>query len=207
MALFPPKIDFFELFDRAIENLSNTTNLLVDTFKNFENIDFEKNAKAIYAFEQEGDMLTHDIMRNLNKTFLTPLDREDIHELASRIDDVVDHIWGTVDRMVVFKIKKLTPEIMLMAEDMQMIADTLKKAIRDLRAKQYARVQEHCIEINRFENRIDRLHRDALGKLLNEPNDPVHIIKWKDIYQLLEDASDRAEDVANVLESIVLKYA
>lgn len=207
MALFPQKIDFYELFDRAIDNLSNTTDLLVETFKNFETIDFEKNAKAIYAFEQEGDMLTHDIMRNLNKTFLTPLDREDIHELASRIDDVVDHIWGTVDRMLVFKIKKLTPEIMIMAEDMQMIAGILKKSIRELRAKQYARVQEHCIEINRLENRIDRVHRDALGKLLNETNDPIYIIKWKDIYQLLEDASDRAEDVANILEGIVLKYA
>lgn len=207
MALFPQKIDFYELFDRAIDNLSHTADLLVEAFKNFDTTDFEKNAKAIYAFEQEGDMLTHDILRNLNKTFLTPLDREDIHELASRIDDVVDHIWATADRIVVFKIKKLTPEIMIMAEDMQMIGDILKKSIRELRAKQYARVQEHCIEINRLENRIDRVYRDALGKLLNEPNDPVYIIKWKDIYQMLEDASDRAEDVANVLEGIVLKYA
>jgi predicted phosphate transport protein (TIGR00153 family) len=207
MALFPQKIDFYELFDRAIDNLSQTTDLLVETFRNFDTIDFAKNAKAIYAFEQEGDMLTHDIMRNLNKTFLTPLDREDIHELASRIDDVVDLLWATVDRMVVFKIKKLTPEIVIMAEDMQMMAGILKKSMRELRAKQYARVQEHCIEINRLENRIDRVYRDAIGKLLNEPNDPVYIIKWKDVYQMLEDASDRAEDVANVLESIVLKYA
>lgn len=207
MALFPKKIDFYELFDRAIDNLANCTDLLVETFKNFEKIDFEKNAKAIYAFEQEGDMITHDIMRKLNQTFLTPIDREDIHELASRIDDVLDHIWGTVDRMLVFKITKLTPEIMIVAEDMQMMADILKKSMRDLREKQYARVQEHCIEINRLENRIDRIHRDALGKLLNEPNDPLYVIKWKDIYQLLEEASDRAEDVANILESIVLKYA
>jgi uncharacterized protein Yka (UPF0111/DUF47 family) len=88
-----------------------------------------------------------------------------------------------------------------------MTADVLIKALRELRAKQYSRVQEHCIEVNRLENRIDRKYRDALGKLVNSNNDPVYIIKWKDIYQILEDASDRAEDIANILESIVLKYA
>ncbi len=205
MALFPKKIDFFEIFDRALDNLSKATNVLVDTFNNFEN--FEKKAKAIYEFEQDGDMFTHDIMKELNKTFLTPIDREDIHALAARIDDVLDLIWAAVDRMVVYKIDKPTPEAISIAEDLQMTADILKKAFRELRAKAYSHVQEHCIEINRLENRIDRKYRDALGKLLNASNDPIYIIKWKDIYQLLEDASDRAEDIANVLEGIVLKHA
>jgi uncharacterized protein len=205
MALFPSKIDFYEMFDRALENLSRAANLLVDTFNNFEG--FEKKAKAIYEFEQEGDMLTHDIMKELNKTFLTPIDREDIHALASRIDDVLDLIWAAVDRMAVYQIEKPTSEAISIAEDLQMTADILKKALRELRAKQYMHVQEHCIEINRLENRIDRKYRDALGKLVNSQNDPVYIIKWKDIYQLLEDASDRAEDIANILESIVLKHA
>jgi hypothetical protein len=205
MALFPSKIDFYEMFDRSLENLSRAANLLVDTFNNFDH--FEKKAKAIYEFEQEGDMLTHDIMKELNKTFLTPIDREDIHALASRIDDVLDLIWAAVDRMVVYKIEKPTPEVISIAEDLQMTTDILKRALRELRTKQYTRVQEHCIEINRLENRIDRKYRDALGKLVNSQNDPIHIIKWKDIYQLLEDASDRAEDIANILESIVLKYA
>jgi uncharacterized protein len=205
MALFPKKIDFFEQFDRALENLSRTANLLVDTFNNFEH--FEKKVKAIYEFEQEGDMLTHDIMKDLNKTFLTPIDREDIHALASRIDDVLDLIWAAADRMLVYRIDKPTPEAISIAEDLQMTADVLIKALRELRAKQYSRVQEHCIEVNRLENRIDRKYRDALGKLVNDQNDPVYIIKWKDIYQLLEDASDRAEDIANILESIVLKNA
>jgi len=205
MVLFPSKIDFFEMFDRALENLSRAANVLVDTFNNFDH--FEKKAKAIYEYEQEGDMITHEIMKELNKTFLTPIDREDIHALASRVDDVLDLIWATVDRMVVYKIDKPTPEVISIAEDLQMTTDILKKALRELRTKQYSRVQEHCIEINRLENRIDRKYRDALGKLINDHNDPVHIIKWKDIYQLLEDASDRAEDIANTLESIVLKYA
>jgi uncharacterized protein len=208
MALFPKKVDFFEQFDRALENLSRTANVLVDTFNNFSSFEhFEKKAKVIYEFEQEGDMLTHDIMKDLNKTFLTPIDREDIHALASRIDDVVDLIWAAVDRMVVYKIEKPTPEVVSMAEDLQMTADVLKKALRELRAKQYSHVQEHCIEVNRLENRIDRKYRDALGRLVNEKHDPVHIIKWKDIYELFENAADRAEDVANILEGIVLKHA
>jgi uncharacterized protein Yka (UPF0111/DUF47 family) len=146
-------------------------------------------------------------MKDLNKTFLTPIDREDIHALASRIDDVIDLIWVAADRMVVYKIEKPTPEAISIAEDLQMTADILKKAIRELRAKQYSRVQEHCIDINRLENRVDRKYRDALAKLLNDQHDPIYIIKWKDIYQLLEDASDRAEDIANILEGIVVKYA
>ncbi|MGE5751098.1 MAG: DUF47 domain-containing protein [Nitrospirota bacterium] len=205
MALFPKKIDFFEMFDRALENVSRAANVLVDTLNNFET--FEKKAKVIYEFEQEGDMLTHDIMKDLNKTFLTPIDREDIHALASRIADVIDLMWAAVDRMTVYQIEKPTPEVISIAEDLQMTTDILKKALRELRSKQYFRVQEHCIEINRLENRIDRKYRDALGKLVNDHNDPVYIIKWKDIYQLFEDASDRAEDIANILESIVLKNA
>jgi uncharacterized protein len=207
MVLFPKKIDFYELFDRALENVSRTADTFVDMLRSFEKNDFAKRAKIIYEFEQEGDMLTHDIMKNLNKTFLTPIDREDIHELASRIDDVLDLIWATVDRMVIYNIDKPTPEIISMADDLQITADTLKKAIRELRAKNYNRVQEYCIEINRLENRIDRVYRNAIGKLLNEGTDPIYIIKWKDIYTILEDASDRSEDVANILEAIVLKYA
>ncbi len=207
MALFPKNIDFYEMFDRALENVSSAADLFVDMLRSFDRDEFVAASKKIYEFEQEGDLLTHDIFKNLNKTFLTPIDREDIHALASRIDDIMDHIWAVVDRMVVFKIEKPTPEILLMAEDMQTVAGTLKKAIRELRAKQYDRVQEYCIEINRLENRIDRIYRDALGKLLNEQNDPMYVIKWKDIYQLLEEGADRSEDVANVLESIVLKYA
>ncbi len=205
MVLFPKKIDFFELFDRAIDNLTKATDHLVAMFK--DPADFEGKAKIMHEFEQEGDILTHDIMKELNKTFLTPIDREDIHALASRIDDVLDLMWGAVDRMIVYRIAKPSPEAISIAEDLQMTGGILRKVIRELRGKNYSHVQEHCIEINRLENRIDRVYRDALGKLLNEPNDPILVIKWKDIYTLLEDASDRAEDIANILEGIVLKHA
>jgi predicted phosphate transport protein (TIGR00153 family) len=204
MVLFPKKIDFFEMFDLAINNVVNAADHLVAMFKDPQ--DFDKKAKVMHEFEQEGDILTHDIMKEMNKTFLTPIDREDIHALASRIDDVLDLMWSAVDRMTVYKLDKPTFEAFAIAEDLQMTAGILRKVIGELRAKNYTHVQEHCIEINRIENRIDRIYRDALGKLLNGPNDPILVIKWKDIYQLLEDASDRAEDIANILEGIVLKH-
>ena len=109
--------------------------------------------------------------------------------------------------MYVYKIAAPTSEAISIAEDLQTTAEILQKALRELRAKSYAHVQEHCIEINRLENRIDRKFRDVLGKLVTEENHPVFIIKWKDVYQHLEDASDRCEDIANILESIVLKNA
>lgn len=206
MRFFPREIDFFEIFDKAVANLTRATALLVELLENFN--DIERKAKEIYEVEQEGDILTHDIMRNLNKTFITPIDREDIHALASRIDDVLDLLWGAVDRLMVFDIKEPTKAAIHLAKDLQVTTTVMQKALRELRAKDYGHVQEHCIEINRMENRIDRTFRDALGALFEDfSEDPLLVIKWKDVYQHLEDAADRCEDVANILEGIVLKHA
>lgn len=205
MKLFPKETDFFDIFDKTSLNLTKAASLLVDLMENFENI--EVRAKEIHELEQDSDMLTHDIMKKLNKTFITPIDREDIYALASRLDDVLDLIWGAVDRMVVFKIKESTPEAISMSKKLLATVEVMHKAVQKLKEKNYAHVQEYCIEINRLENSIDRDFRDALGKLFDEIKDPILIIKWKEIYEHLEDASDRSEDVANVLEAIVLKYA
>ncbi|HLA49562.1 MAG TPA: DUF47 family protein [Thermodesulfovibrionia bacterium] len=205
MRLFPKEIDFFEIFDRAALNLTKAATLLVSLMENFSNV--ETLAKEIYEAEQEGDILTHEIMKKLNKTFITPIDREDLHALASSLDDVVDLIWAAVDRLTVFKITESTKEAIAMSKDLLMTAEVIHKAIHKLKEKNYPYVQEYCIEINRLENRIDRDFRDALGALFDEVKDPIFIIKWKEIYEHLEDASDKCEDVANVLEAIVLKYA
>lgn len=205
MKLFPKETDFFEIFDRVALNVSKAATLLVSLMENFENLD--EKAKEIYEVEQEGDMLTHDIMKKLNRTFITPIDREDLHSLASRLDDVLDMIWASVDRLTVFKLEESTPEAIVMSRDLLTTTEAVHKAIHKLKEKKYAHVQEYCIEINRLENRVDRTFRDALGKLFDEIKDPILIIKWKEIYEHLEDASDRCEDVANILESIVLKHA
>jgi predicted phosphate transport protein (TIGR00153 family) len=205
MRLFPKEIDFFEIFDKTSLNITKAASQLVDLMENFDNL--EARAKEIHEIEQDSDMLTHDIMKKLNKTFITPIDREDLYTLASRMDDVIDLIWAVVDRIAVFKIRESTPEAIAMSKDLLTTAEVMHKAIKKLKEKNYAHVQEFCIEINRLENRIDRGFRDALGRLFDEVKDPVLIIKWKEVYEHLEDASDRCEDVANVLEAIVLKYA
>ena len=205
MKFFPKEIDFFEIFDKTSLNITKAASQLVDFMENFDNP--EVRAKEIHEIEQDSDMLTHDIMKKLNKTFITPIDREDLYALASRMDDVIDLIWAVADRISVFKWKEPMPEAIVMSKDILTTAEVMHKAVKKLKEKNYAHVQEYCIEINRLENRVDRGFRDALGKLFDEVKDPILIIKWKEIYEHLEDASDRCEDVANVLEAIVLKYA
>ena len=205
MKIFPKEIDFFEIFDRASLNLTKAATLLVALMENFDNL--EARTKEIYEVEHEGDILTHEIMKKLNKTFITPIDREDIYALASRLDDVLDLIWGAVDRLSVFKVKESTKEAIAMSKDILKTTEIMQKAIHKLKEKNYSHVQEYCIEINRLENRIDRDFRDALGKLFDEVKDPILIIKWKEIYEHLENASDKCEDVANIIEAIVLKHA
>ncbi len=205
MKLFPKEIDFFEIFDKTSLNITKAASSLVDLMECFDNL--EARAKDIHEIEQDSDMLTHDIMKKLNKTFITPIDREDLYSLASRMDDVIDLIWAVADRIAIFKVKEPMYEAIVMAKDILTTAEVMHKAVRKLKEKNYAHVQEYCIEINRLENSVDRGFRDALGKLFDEVKDPILIIKWKEIYEHLEDASDRCEDVANVLEAIVLKYA
>jgi predicted phosphate transport protein (TIGR00153 family) len=206
MKIFPKKIDFFEYFDNDLKNLSKGTQELVEIFENFH--EFKERASIMQDIEHDGDIITHDIMRQLNSSFITPIDREDIHALASRIDDVLDQIWSAVERMVVFKFKEPTPQSIQMARDLHRTTLVLQKAFSELRAKDYDHVQEYCIEINRLENKLDRDVREALGALFEDfKDDPLMVIKWKEIYEHLEDAADMCEDVANILESIMLKYA
>ena len=140
MKLFPKEIDFFEIFDKTSLNLTKAATLLVDLMENYDNI--EVRAKEIHEIEQDNDMLTHDIMKKLNKTFITPIDREDIYALASRLDDVLDLIWGAVDRMVVFKIKESTPEAISMSKKLLVTTEVMHKAVQKLKEKNYAHVQE-----------------------------------------------------------------
>lgn len=203
--IFPKEIDFFEMFEKASENVNRGAASLVDMMGNFEAA--ETKAKEIYEAEQEGDMLTHEVMRKLNKTFLTPLDREDIHALVSRLDDVLDLIWASADRAVLFKLDNPLPEAVELAKTLHETTEIMTKAISCLKDKKYSYIQEYCIEINRLENRGDRIFREALVKLFDSTKDPIVVIKWKEVIEHLEDASDTCEDVANILEGIVLKHA
>jgi hypothetical protein len=205
MKIFPKETDFFIIFEKAAANVTHAATLLVGIMEHFSNLDSW--AREVHELEQEGDVFTHDIIRKLNKTFVTPIDREDIHALASTLDDIVDLIWGAADRLTVFKLTESTKWAITMAKDLLTTVEFVEKAIKKLKEKNYPHIQEYCIEINKLENRIDRGFRDALGHLFDEMTDPILIIKWKEIYEHLEDASDKCEDVANILEAIVLKNA
>jgi hypothetical protein len=204
-SIFPKQIDFFELFDRAARNVIKGSSLLVAVLQDMDNL--EMISKEMRECEKEGDMMTHDIMKKLNKTFITPIDREDLHALATKIDDVIDMIWACVERFTLFRLSESTKEAIDMSKELLTTTEMMSKAIIALRDKKYSFVQEYCIEINSLENRIDRLYRNALVKLFDEVKDPIAIIKWKEVYEYLENASDACEDVANILEAIVLKYA
>lgn len=207
LKIFPTQIDFFEHLDKIATNVSRAADVLVSAVEmpTFDGVD--QKVKEIYEIEQEGDMLTHDIMKKLNKTFITPIDPEDLHALASKLDDIVDLIWASMERILLFNIPAPTKECILMAKDIQSNTTAVQKAIRKLREKDYSFVHEYCIEINRLENRIDRHFKTALVDLFDNTSDPILIIKWKEVYEHLEDASDSCEDVADILEAIILKYA
>ncbi len=205
MKIFPKGIDFFEMFDLASENIMNASTQLIDLFRNLDNI--EERVKNIHDLEKNNDLITHEIMRKLNLTFITPIDREDIHALASRLDDILDLIWAAVDRFKLFELNALTEGAIELAECLQRNVDTVTRAIHNLRLKKYSYVQDLCIEINRLENEADRIFKSALGNLFNKEKDPINIIKWKDVLEDLENANNECEDVANILESVVLKNA
>lgn len=205
MKLFPKSVDFFGTFELIATNISNAAEQFVSLLENIHEINAR--AKIIHEMEQDGDMLTHDVMKKLHKTFITPIDREDLYALASRLDDILDALWAAADRMTVFKLKESTKLATKMSKDLHETVELVHRAIKKLKAKNYSHVQEVCIEINKLENRIDRDFRDALAELFDEIKDPILIIKWKEIYEHLEVASDRCEDVANILEAVVLKHA
>ena len=205
MGLFTKKQDFFELFDKVTVNITSAARILVAIMEHFTNLD--NWAQEVHVLEEEGDLLTHDIIKKLNNTLTAPIDREDIHALASRLDDIIDFIWGTAQRLAIFKIKECSKDAIIMSKDLLAIVELVHKAVRKLKEKDYSGMQEYCIEINKLENKLDRDFRDALGHLFSEIKDPVLVIKWKEIYEHLEDASDKCEDVADILESIAIKNA
>lgn len=203
--LIPKEESFYDQFERQAEILLQAAGVLVEATRQFETLG--EKAKQLERFEHDGDQVIHDIMARLNRTFITPLDREDIHQLASALDDVLDLMEATTERFVLYKIAAVTPGAQQLAEVIQQQAQQIHKVIPKLRHLRYEQVMEHCIEINRLENVGDRLLRDSIGALFEGTPDPLLVIKWRDLYTLLESATDKCEDVANVVEAIVLKNA
>jgi uncharacterized protein len=194
---------FFDLFEEASGNILRAADLLDQMLRGYpDNADL---ARDILICEQEGDRITHDIIRRLNELFVTPIDREDIYGLASALDDIVDYTEEVADYLGLYKIDAPF-------EQAQQLAHVLLQACRQLaeampRLRNFDDIAHYTVEINRLENDGDRIVRQAMAALFDDGIDPMVVIRWKDIYERLEAAIDATEKVANILEGIVIKNA
>ena len=205
-SFFPRDEKFFDMFERASLNLHNAGEAFKNLLEDFT--DVEHKVKNIKDIEHEGDIITHEIFDKLNRTFITPIDREDIHRITSEMDDVLDFILATADRFQLYKIKKPTPEVIKLTEVLLSSIEIVGKAVYSLKElKRSRRTLDYCVEINRLENEGDLLHKAAIAELFADGKDAVEIIKWRDIYDHLESAIDKCEDIADTVEGIVVKNA
>lgn len=203
--LIPKEEAFYDQFERAAGIVLTAAGLLVEATEHIEKV--AEHARRMERLEHDGDQVLHDIMARLNRTFITPIDREDIHQLAAELDDVLDLIEETTERFVLFKVQAMSPTAKEIAQVILQQAEEIHKVIPKLRDMRHERIMEHCIEINRLENAGDRLLREAFASLFDGNPDPLTVIKWRELYELMERATDKCEDVANTIEGIVLKNA
>ncbi len=199
--LIPKDNSFFAMFSAMSDNLIAGARALVDLFANYQ--DVEKQIEQIRRIEHEGDELTHAILTKLNQTFITPFDREDIHELASKLDDVLDFVNAAGARLVMYRITTAPPAAGELAAIILRQCQELQQAVSLMQKN--GNILEHCVEINRLENEADQVSQQAIARLFECEKDPINLIKIKELLEFLERATDKAEDVANVLETVVLK--
>jgi hypothetical protein len=190
------------MFRDVSENLTEGARLLHDILKNPH--DLTERINRLQEIEHRGDDMTHDIIRMLNQTFITPFDREDIHALSSSLDDVLDYVNSAATRMKLYRITVPPPASAALAALIVTQSEELSKGV-SLLAEENQRVLDHCVEVNRLENEADRVSRSAIAELFEHEKDPIQLIKIKELYEVLETATDKAEDAANVLEAVVLK--
>ena len=197
----PKEREFFDLFEEAGKNIVRAADLLDQMLRGYpENAGL---ARDILICEQEGDRITHDIIHRLNQTFVTPIDREDIYALASALDDVVDYAEEVADFLGLYKIEAPMEQAQQLAHILLQAARQISEAMPRLRG--FRDISHYTVEINRLENDGDRVSREALASLFDNGIDPMVVIRWKDIYDRLEEAIDATEAVANILEGIVIK--
>ena len=199
----PKNENFFEFFDNAANNIVSAARVLGEMFE--EGSDTAQKAKLIKDYEHEGDTITHDTIKTLNKTFITPIDREDIHALTTELDDAMDFIDSVASRYQLYKMTSPPPEVKELAGIIFKCAEETVRALSYL--EKFDKTIHHiCIELNSLENEADRVVRTAIAKLFEEEKDPIQVIKWKEIFETLEDTANKFEDIANTLEGIIVKH-
>lgn len=204
--LLPRETSFFDFFEKHAA-------LTLEGAKEFRNLvsvgsNVNACARRVKELEHEADTVTHRCVEALHSTFITPIERDDIHRLISRLDDVLDCFEAAAERISLYEIVEMTPEVRELAQVVVKAAEKVDVALRRLRnMKDAGPILEACVDVNRLENEADAILRIAVARLFREEKDPVTVIKWKEIYEHLENATDRCEDVANIVEGIVLEHA
>lgn len=201
ISLTPKEVDFFKMLRESSANVLEGARALKELMENYTEV--EAKVKRIQEIEHEGDQITHRIFDKLNKTFITPIDSEDIYSLTSELDDVLDAIEGIASRFLNFKITEPTPEAKDLVDIIYRASEEINKALENL--KDLDHTLPFCVEINRLENEADDIVESLIGRMFEEEKDIRKLLKWKEIYSRMEVAADRCEDVANVIEAIVVK--
>jgi hypothetical protein len=201
--VLPRDEKYFDRFTEMAQRIQEAARILDRFFRNEAAV--ATVVDQIKRLEHECDEISHEILRGIDRTFITPIDREDIHRLAVRLDDVIDLIDGTVRRLDVYNISEPTPAGRRLSEIIVQITGEMVEAVADLRKQKG--VIEHCIRMKKFENEGDVAYHEALGSLFRQTIPPIEVIKWKDVYEEMERCIDLCEAVAHVLESVVLKHS
>ena len=198
--------NFFQLFEDAAQNALLAARALRELCYNFSNA--QGAAERIHDYEHHGDDIGHRMYEQLNKSFVTPLDREDIISLYSAIDDMVDYMHSSADMMATYKVDSIPNTAKQLSDCLVECAEEVVKAVPHLRKRnELGQIHASVVQINSLENKADELQREGLAELFANPSDVIGIIKWRDIYQEMEDAADRAEDIADVLRGLAIKHA
>ena len=200
-SFFPRQDDFFVLFRRQAALVREGCQMLVEMMERFDRL--EERAKQLKDVEHRADLVAHELFERLNRTFITPLEREDIHALASGLDDVLDSVEAIGHRFVIFKIHATTPEAVQLAKIIACSSVQIESAVNNL--KDFKNLMGFTIEINRLENEADAISRQAVAELFSGSHEVMDVLRWKEIYGRLENAADQCEDVANTIETIVIR--
>ncbi|MES2124055.1 MAG: DUF47 family protein [Gemmatimonadota bacterium] len=203
--LLPRDEKFFELFIDLATRSVEASRHLMELFARNDEARWDL-VEVIKGLEHEADGVTHTLVTRLDRSFITPFDREDIHELASRLDDVIDRIDGTARRAKIFRIAEVPQGAVLLAEVVHRMSVEVLAAVRGMEKGPAAITLQSCREIKRLEQEGDAIYHDWLGQLFRDHTDPIEVIKWKELYDTLEKTLDSAEDAANVIESVTIKH-
>jgi predicted phosphate transport protein (TIGR00153 family) len=204
--LLPKETSFFDFFEQharlTVTGIAEFLSMVSDA----DHVDVQ--AKRIKEIEHETDVITHRCVEALHTVFITPLERDDIYRLITRMDDIMDFVEAAAERIALYEVTRMTPDIVDLTETLCSAAKEVEEALIGLRdLKNPDRILARCVNINRLENEADAILRRALARMFKQVRDPIEIIKWKEIYENVESATDRCEDVANIIEGVVLDNA